>query len=147
MRCEGLLCSGFSCCKAQALGQASFSSLVHGLSCPIACRILPNQGSNPCPPGLAGGFLTTGPPKKSKGTQIFYNKQDVCLTLALRGNIILTVCCLTTKSCPTLCDPMACSMPGSSVLPVSQSLLRLMSIELVKLSSHLFLCCPFLLLP
>ena len=25
-------------------------------------------------------------------------------------------CCLVTKSCPTLSDPMVCSMPGSSVL-------------------------------
>ena len=25
-------------------------------------------------------------------------------------------CCSVTKSCPTLCDPMACSTPGSSVL-------------------------------
>ena len=23
--------------------------------------------------------------------------------------------CLVTQSCPTLCDPMVCSMPGSSV--------------------------------
>ena len=30
---------------------------------------------------------------------------------------------------------------------VSQSLLRLMSIELVMLSNHLILCCPLLLLP
>ena len=25
-------------------------------------------------------------------------------------------CCLVVKSCPTLCDPMDCSTPGSSVL-------------------------------
>ena len=29
--------------------------------------------------------------------------------------------CLVTKSCPTLCDPMDCSLPGSSVLGVSQA--------------------------
>ena len=30
----------------------------------------------------------------------------------------LKCCCWpVTKSCPTLCDPMDCSMPGSSVLP------------------------------
>ena len=51
-----------------------------------------------------------------------------------------------TQSCPTLCDPMNCSMSG---LPVHHQLpeLRLMSIESVMPSSHLILCRPFLLLP
>ena len=37
--------------------------------------------------------------------------------------------CSIAKSCGTLCDPMDCSMPGSYVFTVSQSLLRLLSIE------------------
>ena len=41
-------CSGFSCCRARALG-AWASVVVHGLSCPMACGVFPNQGSNPCP--------------------------------------------------------------------------------------------------
>ena len=50
------------------------------------------------------------------------------------------------QSCPTLFDPMDCSMPG---LPItnSRSLLKLMSIELVMPSNYLILCCPLLLLP
>ena len=52
------------------------------------------------------------------------------------------------QSCPTLCDPMDCSMPG---LPVHHQLqgglFKLMSIELVMPSNHLILCCPLLLLP
>ena len=51
------------------------------------------------------------------------------------------------QSCPTLCDPMDCSMPGFPVLTTSQSLLKLMSIELVMPSNHLILCYPLLLLP
>ena len=49
--------------------------------------------------------------------------------------------------CPTLCDPMNCSMPG---FPVYHQLLdpaQLTSIELVMPSNHLILCCPLLLLP
>ena len=54
-------CSGFSCCRAWALGvQASVvvarglsnaGSVVvaRGLSCSAACGIFPDQGSNPCP--------------------------------------------------------------------------------------------------
>ena len=45
------------------------------------------------------------------------------------------------QSCLTLCDPVNRSSPG---LPItnSQSLLKLMSIELVMPSSHLILCHP-----
>ena len=51
------------------------------------------------------------------------------------------------QSCPTLCDPINCSMPG---LPVRHHLLeftQVMSIELVMPSSHLILCRPLLLPP
>ena len=73
------------------------------------------------------------------------------------------------QSCPTLSDPRDCSLPGSSVhgifqarapewgaiafspgFPIhhqiSQSLLRLMSIELMMTSNHLILCPPLSLL-
>ena len=50
-----------------------------------------------------------------------------------------------TQSCPNLCDPMDCSMPG---LPVHHwSLPKLISIESVMPSNHLMLCRPLLLLP
>ena len=51
------------------------------------------------------------------------------------------------QSCPTLCDPINCSMPG---LPVHHHLLeftQVRSIELVMPSSHLILCHPLLFLP
>ena len=54
---------------------------------------------------------------------------------------------LVTQSCPTLCDFMDCSMPGSSVLHIFWSLLKFMSIELLMLSNHFILCHPLLLLP
>ena len=55
--------------------------------------------------------------------------------------------CSVAKLCPTLCDPMDCSTPGFPVLIISQSLLKLMSIQSVMASSHLILCRPLLLLP
>ena len=54
---------------------------------------------------------------------------------------------LVAQSCPTLCDPMDCSMPG---FPVHHQLLestQTMSIESVMPSNHLILCRPLLLLP
>ena len=49
--------------------------------------------------------------------------------------------------CLTLCHSMDYSMPGFSAFTISQSLLKLMSIELVIMSNHLVLCCPLLLPP
>ena len=62
----------------------------------------------------------------------------------------LVVHCSVAKSCPTLCHPVDCSMPGFPVLQsftISQSLLKLMSIELVMPFNHLILCLPLLFLP
>jgi len=52
-----------------------------------------------------------------------------------------------TKSCPTLWDPMDCSMPGFLFFPISQSLPKVKSIESIILPSHLTLCHTLLLLP
>ena len=46
-----------------------------------------------------------------------------------------------------LCDPMDYSMPGPLSITNSQSLLKLMSLELVMPSNHLILCRLLLLLP
>ena len=47
---------------------------------------------------------------------------------------------------PDSCDPKDCSMPGFLSITNSRSLLKLMSIELMMPSNHLFLCHPLLLL-
>ena len=57
-------------------------------------------------------------------------------------------CCSVAQSRLTLCNPMDCSTPGFPVLYyISQSLLKLMSIELMMPPNCLILCCPLLLLP
>ena len=55
------------------------------------------------------------------------------------------LCCSVAPSC--LCDPMDAARQASLSFTISQSLLKLMSIELVMPSSHLILCHPLLLLP
>ena len=47
--------------------------------------------------------------------------------------------------CPTLCDPVDCSMPGLPIYHQLPELHKLMSIELVMPSNHLILCRPLLL--
>ena len=49
------------------------------------------------------------------------------------------------QSCPTLCDPMDCSMPGLLSITNSRSLLKLISTESVMPSNYLILCHPLLL--
>ena len=55
-------------------------------------------------------------------------------------------CCSVTQSCLTLCNPMACSMPGFPVLHCLLNLLKLMPIESIMPFNHLILCHPLLLL-
>ena len=61
--CAGLLQSDLSCCRAGSLWHTDSAVVAHELSCPSACGIFPNQGSN-FYPALAGEFLTSGPPGK-----------------------------------------------------------------------------------
>ena len=67
--------------------------------------------------------------------------------LGTRVQMHLFVVVVPLPSCVKLCDPMDCSMPGSSVLRYLLEFVQFMSIELVMLSNHLILCHPLLLLP
>ena len=51
------------------------------------------------------------------------------------------------QSCPTLCNPMDCSIPGLPVHHQLLDLLKLKSIESMMPSNHLILCHPLPLLP
>ena len=53
--------------------------------------------------------------------------------------------CSADQSCPSLCDPIDCSMPGSLSFTLSWSLLKFTSIEVVISSNHPILCHPLLL--
>ena len=81
---------------------------------------------------------------------------EVYISLLLIKEIF--TCWLTSKSfwlqfssvaqlCPTLCDPLDCSTPGSLSITNTQSLLKLMSIESVMPSNPLIFCHPLLLPP
>ena len=64
--------------------------------------------------------------------------------------LICTNCCCchsVAKLCPTLCDPMDCSMPGLPVHHQLRSLLKVTSTESVMPSNHFILCRPLPLLP
>ena len=56
-------------------------------------------------------------------------------------------CCSVPQSCSTLSTPWSTAHQTSLSFTISRSLLKLMSIESVMPSNHLFLCCPLLPLP
>ena len=62
------------------------------------------------------------------------------------SNINYCCCCSATKLCPTLCDPMDCSMSGFSVHPCLPKFPQTHACWVIP-SNHLILCHPFLLLP
>ena len=101
-----------------------------GLSHPAASGILvPHPEIKTESPALEG-FLTEPPGKTA--LPLFFSSVQFSSVI---------------QPCPTLCDPVNCSMPG---LPVHHQLpesTQTPSIELVMLSNHLILCRPLLLLP
>ena len=63
---------------------------------------------------------------------------------SFQGTLSWSLCVRSvTQSCPTLCDPMDCSIPGLPVHRHLQNLLKLMSIESEMLSSYLISAVPF----
>ena len=86
-----------------------------------------NQTHVSCISSLAGEFFTTETSRKSSS---------------------LEFCCYSVaKSCLTLFNQWIAGCQAFLSLTVSQSLLRFMPIESVRLSNHLILCHPLLLLP
>ena len=68
-------------------------------------------------------FSTSG--SISKGTQlatvaVTSGQESRCWSEILELDLWLPCCCLVAKLCPTLCDPMDYSPPGSSIHGISQ---------------------------
>ena len=64
---------------------------------------------------LQSGFLKKFMDSRSKKTTcvVFFAPSGLCIKKDM--------CVLITQSCPTLCDPLNCSLPGSSVLGILQA--------------------------
>ena len=60
-----------------------------------------------------GSEATAAPPFPSSSAEI--------LSDGGQGAFAILVCCLVTQSCPTLCDPMDCNLPGFSVHGIFQA--------------------------
>ena len=67
---------------------------------------LPHRRIKPLFPALAGGFFTSEPPGKPKNMYMYMNMYQFSPV---------------AQSCPTLCNPMDCSPPGSSIHGILQA--------------------------
>ena len=67
--------------------------------------------------------------------------------LSILNPEMINCCCSVAQSCPDLCDPMDCNIPGFPVLHYFLVLPQFMSIESVMLSNHFTLWCLLLHLP
>ena len=75
------------------------------------------------------------------------NGSQTFVMIVFEKQLLLVQFSSVAQSCPALCDPMDCSLPGLAVITNSRSLLKLMSIEPVMPSNHLIFCHPLLLPP
>ena len=64
-------------------------------------------------------FLYSHPPAPSSASHIHYRKKTLCFLIVVKHT--RAVLCLVAQSCPTHCDPMDCSPPGSSVHGILQA--------------------------
>ena len=76
--------------------------VAHGLSCSSACGIFPDQRSNPC----LLHWQVDSLPLSHQGSPVY---------------IYATATAKSLQSCPTLCDPIDCSPPGSAVPGILQA--------------------------
>ena len=109
--------AGFSCCKAQALGWSTFALISHANK--VMLKILQarfQQYVNRELPDVQAGF------RRGRGTrdQIASRKTSISALLTMPKPLtVFSPVQLVAQSCPTLCNPMNCSMPG---LPVHHQL-------------------------
>ena len=75
----------------------------------------------------------------------FFLYKNVCFASTLLFSVVC--CCSVTKLCPTLCDPIDCSPPGSSILHYLQEYVQIHVHWVSGAINHLILCHPLFLLP
>ena len=79
---------------------------------------------SPVSPALAGGSFTTEPPGKPIDGMYLTIINSIEFSPSIHRELVpgpTTVCVLVSQSCPTLCNPMDCSLPGSSIHGILQA--------------------------
>ena len=123
---------------------------IRGFSCPMVCGILVLwPGSQLVSPALEGRFLTPGSPGKSLIHSFLLPSIVVWMTtrsfepflpIVSKAAVNIpekTLLAKSLRSCPTLWDPMVCSLPGSSAHEILQArILEWAAISFLTNHSH-----------
>ena len=104
-------CTCFSTSSSQVL-EHKLSSHFHGLSCSAVCGNFLDQGSNPWLLHWQADSLLLS----HLGSPVL-----IVIRLLLWDGYHTCMCAKLLQSCPTLCDPMDCSLPGSFVHGILQA--------------------------
>ena len=92
-----------------------------GLPFPFPGNLL-DPGIEPGSPAFQADALTSEPPGKPRQNKAPRKDAHVQIPGACERHVTWLCCaCLVAQSCPTLCDPMDCSPPGSSVPGILQA--------------------------
>ena len=133
-----------------ACGLESVGSVVvaHRTSCSTACEIFPDQTLKLCPcigrwilPCATREFCQALLLLRKFWSYVFWSIED-CYSFCI---FIISVQSLSRVY--LIVTPWTAASQASMSITNSQSLFKLISIELVMPSNHLILCCPLLLLP
>ena len=96
-------------------------SVFFSASC-LACGIsVPQPDIEPEPPALEMPSPNLWTIRKVPGCLCSYSTFLVLIISCLVSHLHMWCCCLVAKSCPTLCTPMDCSPPGSTVHGILQA--------------------------
>ena len=92
-----------------------------------------------------GGSLAAGGSQSSTPNPMREGPRAALVTM--HATSTSCCCCSVIQSCPSLVTPRTAARQASLSFTISQSLLRLMSIQSMMPSNHLILCHPLLFLP
>ena len=113
-------CGGFSLVMSTAVWCVSSVVVAYGLVTYSMWNI-PGPGIEPVSPASQGIFLTTGPPGKPPLLFVLMPPPRPSSTKWVFDYNFTHSKCLVAQSCTTLCDPMDCRPPGSSVHEILQA--------------------------
>ena len=111
--------------EGRAALTAFASNKAQGLSQPLSCSSQPPVPSNPAEWGTMASLPFIIPPASEANRHSFRGywvggwEKDVCFVFI--STVCVCVCVLVAQLCLTLCDPVDCSPPGSSVHGILQA--------------------------
>ena len=126
------LCNPMDCSPPGSLFHRIFQArILDWVAISYSSGHLPDQGIEPMSPALAGRFFYYG---TMEAPPVILVTSPLCVRVC----VCVCVCVLVAQSCLILCDPMDCTLPGSSVQGILQArILKWVAIPFSRISRDL----------